>query len=179
MLPLCQFNLAEAPYRPDALADIALLTVFLDPDRLGSKGPNGSGWLLRAYSSLEALAPLQQPTGVRWPIKPMPIRWEEIKADYPCWDDAVRIEATGKTEMDDWDERFPNVDATKLGGWPTLVQGEICWAPGNQHPAHPEYVFQIGEEEKARWSWGDLGVGYFGRGIGSHSDEWAFEWQCT
>jgi hypothetical protein len=67
----------------------------------------------------------------------------------------------------------------KLGGWPTLIQSEIFWAPWNRHPAAPEYVFQIDSTGKGNWSWGDGGVGYFGRGTApGKTDEWALAWQC-
>lgn len=63
--------------------------------------------------------------------------------------------------------------------WHTLIQSEIYWAPYNQHPAKPEYIFQIDSTEKGNWMWGDNGVGYFGRGTKEgHEDEWTIEWQC-
>ncbi|MHC4974852.1 MAG: DUF1963 domain-containing protein, partial [Planctomycetota bacterium] len=74
---------------------------------------------------------------------------------------------------------FENTPGFKLGGWPTLIQSEIFWAPWNRHPAAPEYVFQIDSTAKGNWSWGDGGVGYFGRGTApGKTDEWALAWQC-
>lgn len=69
-------------------------------------------------------------------------------------------------------------DGSKIGGWPHLIQSEIYWAPFNQPPTNPEYAFQIDNEEKAGWMWGDAGVGYFGRGTGQAKDTWALAWQC-
>ena len=74
---------------------------------------------------------------------------------------------------------FRNVSGLKLGGWPSLIQSEIYWAPWNKYPAAPEYVLQIDSEPKALWAWGHGGVGYFGRGTAEgYEDEWACEWQC-
>ena len=79
---------------------------------------------------------------------------------------------------DDLGDALENVPGLKLGGWPTLIQSEIFWAPWNRHPASPEYVFQIDSDEKAQWAWGDAGVGYFGRGTApGRRDEWALSWQ--
>lgn len=57
----------------------------------------------------------------------------------------------------------------KLGGRPFLVQGELDWPDG------AEYVFQVDSSEKGQWSWGDGGVGYFGRG--GRPKDWVLEWQ--
>src|SRR5215211_5065659 len=72
MTPLCQINCAELPYRPDTLADIALITLFADLDKfpygnfdaagnLEEVKANGDTWLLRAYPSLDGLVRIQQP----------------------------------------------------------------------------------------------------------------------
>ena len=175
MLPLCQINCAELPYKPDALSDIALISVFITQDELPSDTPNGEGWSLRTYASLDGLVEIEEPKPTTL-IKPFPVRWELIEEDYPIWDD-VDIKVPPEVE-DNYYDLFVNRDGSKVGGWPTLIQSEIYWAPWNKHPANPAYVFQIDSEEKAHWAWGHAGVGYFGRGTGSATDQWAFEWQC-
>jgi hypothetical protein len=177
MIPLCQLNLTEAPYVPENLKEIALLTVFLNNEDLPISTSNGEGWLLRPYSSLSGLASIAQPELRAEGIKPFAIRWELVDEDYPCWDDAAEMDLPPEVD-EDFSDLFHNIDATKLGGWPTLIQSEIYWAPHNRHPANPEYAFQINTEPKARWQWGDAGVGYFGRGTGEHTDVWTFERQC-
>ncbi len=100
-----------------------------------------------------------------------------VEEDFPCRDD-VPIELDKDVE-DNYGDLFENTNGLKLGGWPTLIQSEVWWAPLNRHPAAPEYVFQVDSTEKGNWSWGDGGVGYFGRGTApGHEDEWACEWQC-
>jgi hypothetical protein len=100
-----------------------------------------------------------------------------VEEDFPCWED-VDVELPEHI-MDNFVDLFPNTPGFKLGGWPTLIQSEIYWAPWKRHPAAPQYVFQIDSDEKARWSWGDRGIGYFGRGtIPGREDEWTLEWQC-
>mgnify|MGYP000453965509 CR=1 FL=1 len=81
-----------------------------------------------------------------------------------------------------WDafsEQHPTARGVKLGGWPSLVQSEIYWAPQNEHPADPKYVLQIDSLKEARWQWGQDGCAYLGRGTAKgRQNEWAFEWQC-
>ncbi|MEM6297409.1 MAG: DUF1963 domain-containing protein [Bacteroidota bacterium] len=100
-----------------------------------------------------------------------------MEKDFPCWEDCP---VTVPEEFDDsYQDLFPNQDGIKVGGWPTLIQSEIYWAPMNQHPAKPEFVFQIDSVEKANWFWGHDGVAYIGRGIAAgFENEWMFEWQC-
>lgn len=161
MNALCQINLTELPFRPRGLEDVELVAVFIGPHELPAGTPNGVGWCLRAYPRVDALVPLAPAASG---IRAFPMRPEVIEADYPCREDLPE-------DLDDEDDdRLPNAGGFKLGGWPTLIQGEISW----ESPS-TEYVFQIDSNDKAHWSWGDAGVGYFGR---DSAGEWALDWQC-
>ena len=180
MLPLAQFNLAEMPYCPENLSDIALITVFIDQDELPTDTLNGDGWLLRAYSSLEGLVLIQDHPPVS-PINPCSIEWELIAEDYPSSDDASNLgisDLMNEHEDEGYAELFATQQGTKIGGWPFGVQCEVLWPLAVRATATPEYAFQIDTEQEARWMWGDVGFGYFGRGAGDHRDVWAMEWQC-
>jgi hypothetical protein len=176
MHALCQINLTEMPFRPPRLDDLEFITVFVGPRELPLDAANGSHWCLRAYSSLSLLVPLApKQTGTR--LKPFAMRPRIIEEDYPMWDD-VRVELD-QDVADNYYDHFANAPGLKLGGWPTLIQSEIYWAPWNEHPASPEYVFQIDSTEKGNWMWGDSGVGYFGRGTTTgYENAWACAWQC-
>lgn len=174
MLALCQLNLTEAPFVPQNLADIRLITVFISAGELPDDTENGDGWELRAYPTLEGLAPIETPP-LENRIKSFPIRWELIEKDYPCYED---VPFDLPDEMwDDYSDLFENCDASKIGGWPSLVQSEIYWTMYGKHPADPEYAFQITSERRLNWQWGDSGNGYFGRGK-KKKDVWALNWQC-
>jgi hypothetical protein len=175
MLPLCQLNLTEMDYVPPSLSDLSLITVFISSVSLPIDTENGDGWRLRSYTSLEGLVEIEAPGHDRL-IHPFPVRWELIEADYPSYED-IPCRLPGEL-LKDYSKLFPNHYSSKVGGWPYLIQSEIYWAPYNNHPANPEYVFQIGSEEKAHWQWGDSGIGYFGRGTGRTRDVWALSWQC-
>lgn len=176
MHALCQVNLTELPFRPPRLEDLEFMTVFVGPDELPTNAPNGTNWCLRAYPSLGDLVPLA-PVATGSPIKPFPMRPHVAEEDYPCWEDVAPL--VPPEIVDGFHDMLPNVEGFKLGGWPTLVQGEIYWAPWQQHPISPEYVFQIDTTAKGHWQWGDRGVGYFGRGtVDGHRHEWALQWQC-
>lgn len=175
MHALCQLNLTDLPYRPPQLTDIDLLTVFIGPDRLPIDAPNGEYWCLRAYESLSDLHPITEiDTGS--PIKSLPMFPQLLDEDFPCWED-ISDEVPDEVG-DDYDDLFENERGFKLGGWPTLIQSEIFWAPWDRHPIAPEYVFQIDTTVKGNWAWGDGGIGYFGRGTAAgHESEWALTWQ--
>ena len=177
MIPLCQINLTNLPYVPDRLKDIQLITIFIDSEEIPSDDEkNGELWCLRAYKSLDNLIQIDTPD-YKSHIKPFQLRPKLIEKDCPCWEDCP-IEIPDEFE-DDYYDLFANETGIKRGGWPSLVQSEIFWAPFNEHPANPEFVFQIDSVEKAQWFWGDSGTGYFGRGTTKgHEDEWTFAWQC-
>jgi hypothetical protein len=176
MIPLCQLNLTEVPYLPALLSDVALITIFISSfEFLPVDEPNGKGWELRAYSSYEGLVEIKD-APIYETIKPFPIVWDFIEADYPSQYSLPSSLQFGDLDFDD--ERFPNHYQSKLGGWPSLIQGPIFWAPKNRHPSNPEYVFQINSEREVGWMWGDLGIGYFGRWSRDGTDDWALSWQC-
>jgi len=176
MFALCQLNLAALPFRTPRLDDLEFITVFIGPVKYPVDNENGMNWCLRAYHKIHQLVPLAScQTGS--PLKAFPMRSTVIEEDYPCWEGApwpVPDEA-----QDCYHDLFHNTEGLKLGGWPTLCQGDINWGPQLLHPICPEYVFQIDSTVKGNWEWGYWGVGYFGRGtVAGRQDEWAVEWQC-
>lgn len=176
MHALCQINVRNLLSRPNRLDDIDLIAVFIGPDELPIDTPNGESWHLRAYKDLEALVPLAQ-RDTNSQIKALPMRPSDFREDFPCWEDVPIPLPEDVAER--YYDLFENLSGFKLGGWPTLIQSEIFWAPWNKHPASPEFVFQIDSTEKGNWMWGDNGVGYFGRGTTpGKEDEWALSWQC-
>lgn len=177
MHALCQINLAELPFRPPQLDDLAMITVFIGPSELPIDEPNGRNWCLRAYKNLHELCPLLKPEA-RSPIKAFPLRPQVVEADFACLDDVSEMGI--EVDDDEYIERFQNAGGFKLGGWPTLIQSPISWASGDGLPIDPQYVFQIDSCPKAQWQWGDGGVGYFGRGTAEDfKDEWTLSWQCN
>lgn len=176
MIPICQLNLSKLPSRPENLKDIDFITLFIDSIELPEAKPNGQGWLIRTYPDIKDLEEIQKPA-VDFPIKPFQLKPEFLDNDFPCREDCP--EEIPEIFDEDYYDLFPNQEGVKIGGWPTLVQSEIYWAPFNQHPAEPQFVFQIDSIEKANWFWGDSGVAYLGRGTKPESkNEWAFSWQC-
>ncbi len=174
MAALAQINLTGLPFVPPRLKDLEMITVFIDPTDPGGWDERGS-WCLRAYPRLAALVPLVSPGSPDGGLKPFQMKPKLIEEDYPVYDD---IEEEIPVELQNT-EIFRNVSGFKLGGWPSLIQSEIFWAPFNRHPARPEFVFQIDSTAKGNWSWGDSGVGYFGRGTSEgHRNEWILAWQC-
>jgi uncharacterized protein YwqG len=175
MAALCQMNIAELPYVPERLKGIALVTVFIDPEELPSDSSNGEGWELRAYASLDGLVEVATPSSGQV-IKAFPVRWELIEEDYPCWEDLAFD--VPRDVGDNYYDVFDNVHCSKVGGWPSLIQSEVSWGAKSRAMGHVEYMFQIDSEEKAQWTWGDTGTGYFGCGTRDGRPEWVMTWQC-
>lgn len=176
MCPLLQINCGELPHRPESISDLAMIRVWIGEEFEPEPSESGRSWCVRASRSLNELRAVPEPQH-GGDIQRAGIEWLKLEADYPTWDDAP-IDVFPQELCKDYYDIFQCADGIKVGGWPRNVQSEIFWAPGNQHPASPEYVFQIDSAPDLNWEWGDMGVGYFGRGTGSHRDRWAFEWQC-
>ncbi|GAB3499220.1 hypothetical protein GCM10027341_22050 [Spirosoma knui] len=174
MFPLCQLYLEEFPVKPTLLSDITLLTVFVAAQSIpDAEDANGTSWCLRAYTADDDLIPLT-PVRTTSPIKPFQMLPEVINQDFPHYDDCP-IPIPDKFS-DDYSDLFPSAGGIKLGGWPTLIQGEIDWRTSSEGN-DIEFAFQVDSLEKAHWQWGDNGVAYFGRSR-ANPNLWAFSWQC-
>jgi uncharacterized protein YwqG len=183
-LPLffvCQINLTEAPFVPELLRDIALMTIFVDMKSRQLGRENGDGWLLRAYNQLESLRPLTTPTGATVP-RGFEARFD-LAYDQPVYDDPEMSFPEGFTRNNR--ERLENVHRTKIGGYASNIQSDQWWhwLPDEHalesHPARPRYCFQIDSESKVGLCWGDSGCLYFARGTTpGYESRWFLDWQC-
>lgn len=171
MTPLCQLNLSNLPYKLEVLKDINFITVFVDEEKIFNEDDNRA-YLIRAYQNIEELVPLEQ-AEYSTAIKAFQLEPYLSENDCPCWDDCP-ISIPEEFE-DNYEGSFENRSGIKIGGWPSLVQGEIFWSPFNKDAEDVNFAFQIDSIEKANWHWGDGGVGYFG--INPLSNEWFFTWQ--
>jgi hypothetical protein len=180
MIPLGQLNLREAPYVPPVLADVAMLTVFFANTALEGGSQNGDGWLVRTYASLDGLEPMAMPDearaalseicGTTTPLKPFPIRYSVLDADYPDWPDVAGDPDIPEEIEEEWEEHFGAHPGLKLGGWPSLRQAELMWDD-------VEFAFQLGAEPRSGFALYGDGMCYFGRGTRNRRDVWAFEYQ--
>ncbi len=176
MHALAQINICQLPFRTPGLEDIDFIAIFVGPHELPIDAPNGQNWVIRVYKDISKLVSLKQVNTSSY-IKSFPMNYRVIDDDYPCWEDVAF--SCPEEISDDYYDLFDNSHGFKLGGWPSLIQSEIYWAPWNKHETEPKYVFQIDTTEKGNWMWGDNGIGYFGRGTAKKKkEEWALEWQC-
>jgi len=150
MMFVCQLNLTTAPIVPERLGDIRLITFFVEAETAALDEENGGNWCLRAYRSLEGLAPLA-------PRPDAP----KIKKGFEC----------------SWEELPGNAERTKLGGRANYIQSEPWW-DYRAHPAKPAYCLQINSEEKVGLGWGDTGTVYLARGTAAGcEDHWFLDIQ--
>jgi hypothetical protein len=183
MASLAQVNLTEALFKPPALAGSALIACWIaeeggipvSPD----DRPNGDGWAVRAYGALDELRLVdgQVLEGVR----PRQLDWDLVE-DYPDWEDLVEAVDLDRLERllegrEAADVIGSATSGMKLGGWPTLIQSEIFWGRINQHPATPDYCFQLDSEESVGLNLWDSGIIHVGVGTVAGERVWVAESQ--
>lgn len=159
--PLCQLNLTQSPFVPDALRDLALITVYVGDHEarsptliINAADPDPSAtWVLRAYPTLNALTIPKMPAHGSV-MSPRLGEWDAQTPDYANHDMADNIVDTAAVDIYayDWVRTVPQ---TKLGGWPGTVQSAPWWAGENTSDTW-DFVLQIDYELQAGWSgWGD------------------------
>ena len=187
MLPVAQLNLREAPFVPPSLTDLELITVFFGRGVLGTETRNGDGWLVRAYPRVDELAAMDVPDDVAsgvsemmssgMPIRAFPIRYSVLEQDYPDWEDVAHLEIPSAI-ADRWEDHFGAARGCKLGGWPSLLQGEIFSTVHDSSPPEPEFVVQLDMVPKANFVFHAESLCYLARGTGDARNTWTFDWQC-
>lgn len=167
-----QINVSELPYVPAQLKGFQIVTIFIDEENVPyDQQPSGAGWVLRAYTSTDGLAPRKNPIAGS-PLKAFEVSWTKSESEAPNWEDAWSIADLSKfNELENsgsiFYERYNNQHSTKVGGWPSLIPSELRMGPNN-------FVLQIDSEEKVGWSYLDAGTMYVGRVDGV----WVLEGQC-
>ncbi len=183
---ICQLNLSDAPFVPEVLADLKLLTVFVDaPESFHDPEGDRASWCVRGYTTLEGLVPLQDVTHNqenRW-LDGSAGYWLEVM-DHPCHDDPDLRTVAG---VEHSYTRLPNQHRTKLGGYPSSLQHEVCWGHfemnsdgvlENALQGKVMFALQIDSETKVGLNWGDSGTLYIGRGISADTaGQWFVSWQ--
>ncbi len=177
MIPLCQLDVSDLPYKPENIKDIEFISVFVGGERdlPCDHEPNGTKWCLRTYNKLDQLIPITQPN-YNSSIKPIPIRPSGVVKDYPS---IVESPLNILFEHDDsYLDKYPNHEGIKFGGYPALIQYNEIFDLKN-YTSNPQYIFLIDSIKEANWMWGDIGVGYFGIGTDKNgNDVWSLEWEC-
>lgn len=196
MAPLCQLNLADAPYVPEIVRDIALITVFAAANdggwvdqTLGYNDPdavleNGNMWVLRAYPSLNGLVEITQP---RLPggYSSVRVDWELDEANPPCsclFFKRPEMYERLPVDCDLYDEYF--FEGGKLGGWPTVFGDSSDWEPIRRMRERqdtradvPHYAFQLGCDQGTGLHGGGelMDVMFFARDP-SNLSRWVMSW---
>ncbi len=207
--PRLQIRLDEAPYVPTSLRDLALITFFTLSDdsddiaadlhdvmrELGVKSeielPNGQGWLIRTYQSLDGLVPIATPSNKTWLSGTSPVRWEFVERDLPESLEFADMPEVSENWPDAADEARTSTDVARLGGWPSVFQRPLPWGPlgkaidwqGKPYdwtpPAfEPEFVLELGSVDEVSFYVDDGGTMYLGRGTNDAS-QWCLTWDAT
>jgi hypothetical protein len=165
---ICQLNLTDAPYVPEILADIKLITIFVSPDFVYS-----DHICIRAYNDLNGLVPLNPPRAATFP-KGFEVGYE-LAYDIPISSDSVSNNEEHLTPQPSDVNKFTHKVCSKIGGYSSDIQYEP-FEDGNL--AKPEFCLQINSEMKVGLVWGDSGSLYIARGTAKgYEDKWFFDIQ--
>lgn len=160
LAPLLQINLTRAPVVPDAVHDLALITVFISKEHgsnptqvVNSQNPDvAATWVLRSYTALEGLT-IPKPPVNKNRVLPLLGEWGALREELEieCMPAAVETIVDG---IKHHTMPYALPPMTKLGGWPRTMQSMPWWADPSL-PDTWDFVMQIENETKAGWfGWG-------------------------
>ncbi len=161
---ICQLNLTDAPYVPELLADIKLITIYVNPDFMDT-----DHFCIRAYKDLKGLIPLTPPPDATFE-KGFEV-WYELAHDIPLSCDANSNEGDVLTSLDNGANKDSHKVCSKIGGYPSDVQYEPF--EDLQNDGNPKFCLQIDNERKVGLVWGSDGSLYIARGTAKgYEDKW-------
>ena len=173
MSPVCQINLTTLPFVPEVVADLALITLFIDPEAELYDEPNGRGWCLCAYRSLDGLVPLADPRHEEDFVVGL-LAATVIEGDLPH-DEDLPVELP-----DDMLDRYIDLGETtmllKLGGWPQWVQGSLFVE--EPEPITRALALEVAAHSDG-WYMGDGSAYILRYPAGSEHGEWRLLTQIT
>jgi len=177
-LGVCQIAVNELPSVPAALEGVAFAALFVDLLGLPDGTPNGDGWELRTYATLEELAPLTAPEREPVPearahveivLRPFPVAWS-ARAELPSYEEAADLEDDENDEDDEDDQDdYARLGGFKVGGWAYPIQSKVEWAVSDA-----ELVLQVESDAKTGLGIADAGSLYVGW---SADAGWQLSWQ--
>lgn len=143
MDPILQVRVEELNRVPEPLEDVALLTVFVAEGHLTDEFyfdevPNGEGWELRHYDSVEGLEPLLP---VAEHHRGSLVQWRRVEGEGPGWVNLSMVPGLPDGFMRHGDpveygRRYRQEKGTKVGGWPWFYEEKMA---SREH----RYVLQL------------------------------------
>jgi hypothetical protein len=173
----------DLPVRPPALDGIEMLSLFVAVD-LPLDTPNGVGWCLRTYGTLDGLRLLERPEWPRDPrmpkdfnpaLNPFPLEFSEAE-DWPGLDNVPLELAERWRQHSADDERYQPHMGLKVGGWPFCIQSEVDWYDDGNVIPDVDFVLQVDSDDKVGFVVADSGTFYIGRQRQWRT--WHATWQC-
>ncbi len=160
MALVCELNLTSAPVAPELMQGLATIRLFVNLEAGDWGEANGMDWVLRAYR----VQPIDALAGSRW----------KAVDDYPSLDAPGRTLPEG---FDDAEVEVESIQRSKIGGWPSNIESPQWWEM-EDHPAVPQYCFQVVSDEKTGLEFGEGGILYLARGTApGYANEWFLDWQ--
>ncbi|NOR64115.1 MAG: DUF1963 domain-containing protein [Rhodobacteraceae bacterium] len=164
MQPVLQIVVHSLPMIPEHLEGVALINLWMDLKGHDFwEGTNGSGFIIREYSALDGLVPIDVATPSLLPE--FPLFWTAPVMQTPSWEDfSLQVpDSVAASSNDDWFfnaslaeefEKLQEKHPIKLGGWPTWIQGAADFEENS-------FVFQVDSTDKGQFQIGDAGSVYF------------------
>jgi hypothetical protein len=171
LTPVLQMDMSSCPFKHEELNGVRLLTLFcavleghsVTGVYLGAwdedAPEHGEGWCVRTYAEGEEVVPLEMPEGTRTGTA-CAMKWQRAM-DVPKSLASVEVCNASLPVRFAHDEQG-HKEATKVGGWPTDIQGGPGWRPLVEHADAPQYVFQSSPCRESNLMWGDAGCAYVG-----------------
>lgn len=160
---LGQMNLKDAPFVPEILRDLALISFFVDP-----AFAEGDKCCVRAYKTLEELVPLVPPPNMAI-HKACAMVFEKAQ-DTPCHSDPILQEDLSEEDEDKLADA--HLWHAKIGGFASPIQSY----PFEFHPHHsaqPAFCLQFLEIKCLQIDWIHSGAFYVARGrTRDHTNTW-------
>ncbi len=167
MIPLIQIRVDELPHIPAEISDVALLTLWMDPDaEIVDRASNGVEFVIRTYDSMDGLIPLGPGYRELENLPTFQIYWTLLCGDVPEWEALEGVpESISLLDDDGWYFDHPARErrAELQESMPIKLGGHSQWWQSPQQVEGGDFVLFLDSTSKGNFGFPAGGNGNFFR----------------
>lgn len=184
MSPVFQVRIDELPFVPNALKNVALLTLWFDMETEHIwETQSGVGFVIRTYESLDGLVPIGQGYREHPTFPTFPIKWHGFEKDLPDWESFTEEIPHAVCASDESEWFFDHIGVQERANLqndkPIKIGGYSQWWQSPQRVKDGEFIFFLDSTGRGSFGFPAGGNANFFKVENESGETWEMRVDCT